>query len=163
MDDNIKDNSNEKIQDVIQQGIHEAKNIKGQISGTGTNDTEETAAPTEQAPSTSVSDCIDKTATILQNINTINDQVARLNLNPTERAYLENSITPMLAILNLLSTTSYNLATSVSSLATSPIVCGKRHELKDTIDLVYDINSQCEDVFELLEKRIDFLLKIAKC
>ena len=106
---------------------------------------------------------IEQASTTLENINNIRKQLAILNLNFQELTYYENSIEPLLTILLSLSSAAYNLSGSSSVLAISPVVCSKRHDLKDTIHLVYDINEQCEDVYEQLKKRIDLLLKLGEC
>lgn len=68
---------------------------------------------------------------------------------------------PLLNILYQLSTTSVNLASSVSLLSLSSVVHPKRHELKDTIHLVYKINEECEDLYDVLKKRLHLVLKNA--
>ena len=73
--------------------------------------------------------------------------------------FITNNIYPLLNILYQLSTTSYNLASSANLLSTSSIVHPKNSDLKDTVHLVYNINDKCEDVYDVLKKRINFVLK----
>ncbi|MDW8802015.1 hypothetical protein P8V03_12730 [Clostridium sp. A1-XYC3] len=154
----VKDtNTNlQNINTIILSGIESAKNLQNGISqGTSENQT-------AQSSDTSISDSIDKASSTLQNINNIKEQLAKLDLNPRESLYFDNCINPLLTVLNQLSSTSVNLATSSYYLSTSIITHGKESKLKDTIHLVYDINKECEDVYDVLEKRIDTLLELAK-
>jgi hypothetical protein len=76
----------------------------------------------------------------------------------TEKDYIDANITPLLSIINLLGNVSANLATSVDTLQTTYVVNPKKSELKDTIDLIYNINEKCEDIYDVLKKRIHPLL-----
>lgn len=110
----------------------------------------------------SINDIVGKTSLLLQNINNIKDELVKLDLNPLEVEYFQNSINPLLTILSQLSTTSINLSVSSNSLATNlaSIVTPKSSRIKDTIHLIYDVNDECEDVFKELKKRINKLLKL---
>lgn len=165
---NSVNNTNTNLQNIntiILSGIEGAKSIGSELSqmnstqndSKSTNTTSSTNATTS-CPS--ITDTIDKTSTTLQDINNIKSQLARLDLDPRQLAYYENSIAPLLTILHDISTASYNLASSSSILATSPIVCAKHSKLKDTIHLVYAINEECEDVYKCLKKRIDLLIDL---
>ncbi|GAA0182365.1 hypothetical protein SH2C18_47570 [Clostridium sediminicola] len=105
---------------------------------------------------------IDKTATKLKSINIIKEEICKLPLDPCEKEYIDNSILPILTVLDELSRVSVNLSGSVSVLTNSPIVPRKRSKIKDTIDLIYDINEQCEDVYDVVKKRIDALVDCVK-
>lgn len=108
-----------------------------------------------------ISPTIGQTAEILKNINVIKDELCKLPLYTCELDYVNNNVVPLLSIIYQLSTTSQNLASAASLLSLSSIVHPKRHELKDTIHLVYKINEECEDVYDVLKKRINLILK--KC
>ncbi|MCM8711618.1 hypothetical protein M2651_11390 [Clostridium sp. SYSU_GA19001] len=95
---------------------------------------------------------------ILQNINSIKDNLTKLPLNPLQLNYFDNNINPLLIILYQLSTLSLNLVNSSNALATSITVHAKESKLKDTIHLVYQINEDIEDIYKVLRKRIDTLL-----
>jgi len=106
-----------------------------------------------------ISDTLSQTAERLQSINIIKDELYKLPLDTSEMQFIINNINPLLNILYQLSTTSYNLSGSTNLLSISSIVKPKRSELKDTVHLVYKINDECEDVYEVLKKRINSILK----
>lgn len=101
---------------------------------------------------------IEKTSETLKNINSIKDEICKLPLNVCENEYITNSIYPLTNILYLLSTSSYNLINAVNLLNTTPIVKPKKSKLKDTIHLVYDIDEECEDIFEVVKRRLNKIL-----
>lgn len=102
-----------------------------------------------------LSEGIQDATNIITNINVIKDELCKLPLDPCEKEIFENDLLPMLSLLNYLSNVSINLANSANTLTNSTIVFRKKSEIKDTIDLVYDINKKCEKVYEILEKRMD--------
>ena len=166
---NNTNNNLQNINTIILSGIEGAKAIQSDLSQMNptSNSSQCTNASTNTASTATSSttppsntDTIDKASTTLQDINNIKSQLARLDLDPRQLAYYENSIAPLLTILHDISTASYNLSSSSSILATSPIVCAKHSKLKDTIHLVYDINEECEDVYKALKKRIDLLIDL---
>jgi hypothetical protein len=101
---------------------------------------------------------IQKTEDTLKNINSIKDELCKLPLDPCENQYITNNITPLLNVLYFLSTSSLSLATSVNFLTNSPIVHAKKSELKETLHLIYNINDECDDVYDVIKKRIKVLL-----
>lgn len=107
----------------------------------------------------SINPTINQTADTLRNINVIKDELCKLPLDPCEMDFITTNINPLLNILYQLSTTSYNLASSTNLLSISPIVHAKKSELKDTIHLTYKINDECEDIYDVLKRRINFILK----
>lgn len=164
-------NPYESLNQIIQTAIETSQNIQfnfPQGESTDTNSSSSSAATgtgsnfTNTTSSTnscnSVSQKISNTSTLLQNINNIREQLARLNLDPTQRLYYDNSVSPLLTTLYELSATSATLAASVSVLTTSPVVHPKTSELKDTIHLIYHINEKCEDVYKVLKRRLDTLI-----
>lgn len=164
--ENNVNNTNTNLQNIntiILSGIENAKALQNGLSQMDTSKD----CPTDinnpsNISSQTISDSIDKTSTTLQNINNIKEQLAKLELDPWESVYFNYNINPLLIILKELSTTSYNLASSSNALSTSAIVSAKHSKIKDTIHLVYNINDQCEDVYKVLKRRIDFLLDHAK-
>jgi hypothetical protein len=112
--------------------------------------------PDENLP---ISPTISQTADMLKNINVIKDELCKLPLDTCELDYVTTNVLPLLTVIYELSTVSDNLATSVNFLSISSIVHPKRHELKDTTHLIYKINDECEDVYEVLKKRINLVLK----
>ncbi|WML37277.1 hypothetical protein [Clostridium sp. OS1-26] len=183
----ITNDPNENLNHIIQTGIETAQNIQFNLSQnrvtyikplstSSINVTETTTAPSEAGtpsttsapPTTSVpptaNPCenifqnISQTSTLLQNINNIREQLARLNIDPSQRIYYENCVVPLLTTLYELSASSATLATSVNFLATSPVVHSKTSQLRDTTHLIYHINEKCEDVYKVLKKRIDIML-----
>ncbi|MCB2295654.1 hypothetical protein LGK95_19445 [Clostridium algoriphilum] len=106
-------------------------------------------------PSTTISQASDT----LKNINTIKDELCKLPLDPCENEYIINSVLPLTNILYMISTASVNLSNSANILTNSPIVHAKKSEIKDTIDLIYNINEECEDLFKVIKKRLNVLLK----
>lgn len=82
----------------------------------------------------------------------------KLPLNPCESQYITNNINPLLNILYLLSQTSSGLSTSAKFLASSSVVHPKNSDIKDTIHLIYKINEECDDVYDVLKKRLEILL-----
>ena len=106
-----------------------------------------------------ISPTISQTANTLKNINIIKDELCKLPLDTCELEYVTNNVFPLLTILYELSTTSQNLASCSSLLSISSVVNPKKHELKDTLHLVYKINEECEDVYDVLKKRLNFVLK----
>lgn len=106
----------------------------------------------------SISDNIIKSAETISSVNIIKDEITKLGLNPEEKNYIENYVTPLLNTLYLLSATSLGLASSAGHLAVSINTSSKSSKIKDTEKLVYDINEQCEEIYDVLKKRIDVLL-----
>lgn len=109
-----------------------------------------------------IDSAITKTAEGLKSINIIKEEICKLPLDPCEKEYIDNSILPILAVAEGLSRISVNLATSVQVLSQSQIVPRKKSKIKDTIDLVYDLNEQVEDVYDVVKKRIDKLVDCVK-
>lgn len=161
---NRVDNTSTNLQNIntiILSGIEAAESIQSQLSQTNsTSDTSKSTNTTSSSSNLSIIDSIDKASSTLESINNIKLQLAKLDLDPSQVAYYENSIVPLLETLRSLSTTSVNLATSASYLSTSIVVSAKNSKIKDTIHLTYDINEDCEDVYKALKKKIDILLDL---
>lgn len=101
---------------------------------------------------------LDKAVTTLRDINSLKDELCKLPLDPCEKDYIDNSIFPLLNTMYLISTVSINLSTSVNILTLSSIEHPKRSKLKDTINLVYDINEECECIYKVIKRRLKALL-----
>lgn len=106
-----------------------------------------------------VSEDIVGAANTLKSINTIKEELCKLPLDLCERQYFDNRVVPLLTTINFLSSTSDSLAVSVNTLTSSPIVPRKKGKIKDTINLIYSMNSKCKDIYKELENRIDIMLK----
>lgn len=105
----------------------------------------------------SINSTINQTAETLKNINVIKDELCKLPLDTCGSEYVTTNIFPLVNILYLLANSSYSLAGSANLLNLSPVVHPKKSEIKDTIDLVYDINEQCDDIFKIVKKRLKTL------
>ena len=106
-----------------------------------------------------VSPTINQTTETLRNINAIKDELCKLTLDPCKMEFINSNITPLLIMLQQLSSSAYNLANATSLLSISPIVHPKNSELKDIIHLVYKMNDQCEDIYEVVKRNINLVLK----
>lgn len=106
----------------------------------------------------SISATIDKTDKTLITINSIKKELCDLPLNPCKKEYFNNSVSPLLQTIDSLSRVSFNLSGAVAVLTSSPIVCCKNSEIKDTIHLMYNINEECEDIYKVLKKRVNVLI-----
>jgi hypothetical protein len=102
---------------------------------------------------------INQAADTLKNVNVIKDELCKLPIDICETEYITNSILPMLTILNQFANITYGIANGVSSLNVSPLVSPDKSELKDAIHLCYKVLDQAEDVYDVLKKRINLLIK----
>ena len=73
-------------------------------------------------------------------------------LDPCENEYILNSVFPLVNTLYLISTAAVNLANSANILTLSPIVHSKKSGIKNILDLVYDMDEECEDLFKVVKK-----------
>ncbi|NMM62403.1 hypothetical protein HBE96_06810 [Clostridium sp. P21] len=106
----------------------------------------------------SINKSIDKTADTLKNINSIKDELCKLPLNTCEAQYIANNINPLVNILYLLAQTSSGLSASSKFLTSSSVVHPKNSDIRDTIHLIYKLNDECEDIYDVLKKRLKILL-----
>ncbi|KAJ52028.1 hypothetical protein BD780_004310 [Clostridium tetanomorphum] len=106
-------------------------------------------------------DLIAKMALRIRSINLLREELIKLELNPKARLYFDNDVNPLLTTLLSLSATSLNLSTSSSLLSTSIIVHSKDSKIKDTINLIYSINEQCEDIYKVLKRKVKILIDIS--
>mgnify|MGYP006875883646 CR=1 FL=1 len=130
-----------------------------------TTSSSEKAGASQSQASSSIADSqptleeqINKLNSALVEINSIKNQLTQLPLNPQQLNYFNNNVSPLLVTLNNISAASFNLSGSINTLTNSIIVHGKESKLRDTIHLIYKLNEECEDIYEILERRIDTLL-----
>lgn len=116
----------------------------------------------EDTSSSSIFSDINTPLSTINNINSLKTALCDLPLNPCEQRFIATNITPLLSVLDLLGRVSYDLSYSVTILTNSPIVKPKRHKLIETIHTIYDINDQCQDIYDVIEPRVDTVLK-GKC
>lgn len=135
------------------------KNIIENVPGTTSKDS--TNNTTSSTPGVNIDDSLAKITLKLQTINTLREELIKLELNPEGRLYFNNDIAPLLTVLYQLASTSVDLSTSVNILSSSYLVKPNKSKLKDTFKLVYDINEQCDDVYRLLAEKIEVLINIS--
>lgn len=122
---------------------------------------EDSSSGTTSQGTTGIDSIISQTADTLRNLNAIKDELCRLPLDTCESEYITNSILPMLTILNQFSNITYCLANSISLINVSPLVNSDRSELKDGIHMCYKILDQSEDLYDVLKKRVNLVLRKA--
>jgi len=124
-------------------------------------------APTQsqvtEATAVNVNATIIQTAQTLAALNSIKADLCRLPLDFCEREYIANCINPLVTAMEFLSRTGFDLSTSASILTSSPIVPRKKGKLKDTIHIVYSINEECGELYEVLKKRFKKLTENDNC
>lgn len=151
---NIDDDTNEDDSKMdtskILRDVKNTKDIQKTVSSDNNNE--------NVSNNTTVSESLGKTNDILLDINSIRTEICKLTLNPCQREYLNNSVLPLLTVLDFLSRSANNLASSVNYLSGSCITFRKESNLKDTLHTVYEINKQCDDVYKELKRRVDKLL-----
>ena len=140
----VNDSTVESSKDNV---IKKASDINPSVGTTGTTGSTET------------NDAISQTSNTLKNVNSIKDELCKLPLDPCENEYILNSVFPLTNTLYLLSTAAVNLANSANILTLSPIVHAKKSEVKNILDLVYDIDEECKDLFKVVKKRLKVLAK----
>lgn len=96
-------------------------------------------------------------ADFIEETNRIKRELSELPLDPREKAYLENSVFPLIDLLYKLSNTSSSLAASLLYLSQSYTTKPKRGKIKKTEKTIYDINENCDILFKFIEKRIELI------
>ena len=99
-----------------------------------------------------IPDELDKILATITAVNGIREQIIRLGLNPALKIAIDTEVVPLLNILAILGTASYDF--SVSAFNINNNSSGKVHEVKKLLELVYDISDLSESVFEVLEKLV---------
>lgn len=126
-------------------------NKNNDSDSTNTDNTEDNTCPSTER--------LEKTALVLENVNSIKDNLAKLPLNPAEKEYIETNIDPLLGVINIFSNVSANLASSVDQLDTSYVTTPKKSKINHTEELMYDINEDCEEIYRIIKKRLRPILK----
>ena len=108
-----------------------------------------------------VSKTINQTVKVLEDINKIKTEMQNFSLNTCESQFYTYQILPLLSILENLAGTSSDLSSSVINLQTSVVVFPKKSKLRKTTHLVYDINSDCYNIYKVLHRRINSLIDCA--
>lgn len=109
--------------------------------------------PSAAVPPPSSIDVQSELSRILATITSVNDiraQIIRLGLNPSLRFAVETEVVPVLNILTALATAADFY--SVAAFNMSNINFAKSHEIRKTLELIYNITDLSEDVFEVVKK-----------
>lgn len=93
----------------------------------------------------------------INSVNVIKKELSELPLDPREKSYIENSVTPITDLLYKLSTSALNLSQSSDYLSKSFITKPKKRKIKRANDTIYDINETCSELFKIIKKRIDLI------
>ncbi|MCY6958597.1 Sec1 family protein [Clostridium brassicae] len=114
---------------------------------------------------TSDSGCIDDELTCLSKklieINTIREEITKLRLDPAKKTFFTNDIEPLLRTLEVLSLSTERFALAVFNIYSNNFT--KFSEVKDLLNLIYNLSDTSEDVLKVLNKEIDMMLNIYKC
>lgn len=89
------------------------------------------------------------------------ESLIALKYNLDERIYYDREVFPLLNTLQSLSFSTSNLANAAIRVAETNL--GRKSKIKDTLDLVYDLVDECDDVYRCLIVKINCLLKISNC
>lgn len=168
--------SSRQINDVIVQSqtLNLNQLTQSQITSNGTTEdqdqssspdqgTAQNQAPNAIAGTQNASVTIIQTAATLAAINSIKTELCKLPLNFCEREYIASCVNPLETAIELLSRTSFDLATSVSVLSSSAIVPRKKGKIKDTIHTIYVMNEEVEDLYKILKGRLKRLTNDEFC
>lgn len=110
-----------------------------------------------------ISPTINKTTETLAAINAAKTEFCKLPLDPCEAQFIANNITPLLTIISQLTIAANELSGTVNFLASAPYVKPDISELKDSIDLMYDLNEDANDIYDILKKRLRILVNRHRC
>ena len=94
------------------------------------------------------------------NINLLRFELDRLTLDFKARAYFENDVKPLIETLTALSLSSYNFSTTASNLAGTNF--GHSSKIKESLDLVEELNDISEELIEVLKCKVHNMLKFSK-
>ncbi|MCY6370478.1 hypothetical protein [Clostridium ganghwense] len=168
-EDNTKTKKRKKTKEVKKKTKEESRIHDLEVKIKKDNQSKETKEKLKEDQETknedAILDCLNDELTCIRqklvDINIIREELSKLKLNPAKRTFFKNDIEPLLTTFSNLALSSERFAISAQNLYV--ITFSKSSEIKDTLDLIYDINAKSEDVFEVLEKEIDILLDIYKC
>ncbi|MCB2289012.1 hypothetical protein LGK97_04425 [Clostridium sp. CS001] len=138
------------------------KKIEEDILGQGTT-TDEKVSMEQPIPDTSETDngCDIKSLTDkVVNINLLRFELDKLTLDFKARAYFENDIKPLIDTLNVLSYGSANFSISATNMAGTNF--GHSSKIKESLDLVEEINEIAEELIEVLKCKVHNMLKFSK-
>jgi hypothetical protein len=96
----------------------------------------------------------------LTDINVIREELAKLDMNLTERVYYDFEVFPLLNSLFFLSNAAENYSSAARNLA--QVNFSKSSEIKHAIDLTDESNDVSEKVLKALEQKLDILIKIGR-
>jgi hypothetical protein len=96
----------------------------------------------------------------LTDINVIREELAKLDINLTERVYYDFEVFPLLNSLFFLSNAAENYSSAARNLA--QVNFSKSSEIKQAINLTDESNDVSEKVLKALEQKIDILIKIGR-
>ncbi|MFD3156196.1 hypothetical protein ACFIJ5_04960 [Haloimpatiens sp. FM7330] len=94
----------------------------------------------------------------LENIVRIRELLIRLKTCPKELIFYEENVVPLLFTMYYLSFVSANLSREVSNLYN--VNLSRNSKIKESIELIYEINDVLECMLPELERQIKILLKI---
>lgn len=155
---NIEGSDNTEDKDKIKK---ENKDIKDNIKKQEKTDKADEADESDE----NTLDCMNDTLASIRekfvDINIIREELTKLKLDPAKKTFFEYNIEPLLKIFDSLSLASQNYGLAISSI--NVVNLSKSSEIKQILQLLYDITDKSEDVFKVLEKEIDIILDIYKC
>jgi hypothetical protein len=138
------------------------KKIVEDIIGQDTTTDEEvsTEKPLSDASETG-SNCDIKSLTDkVVNINLLRFELDRLSLDFKARAYFENDVRQLIDTLYTLSYASSNYSTVATNLAGTNF--GHSSKIKESLDLVEELNEISEELIEVLKCKVHNMLKFSK-
>ncbi|KYH35088.1 hypothetical protein CLTEP_09080 [Clostridium tepidiprofundi DSM 19306] len=101
-----------------------------------------------------------KVSASIAEINILRQELAKLDLNLTERLYYDTEVFPLLNSLHILGFASENYASSARNIAQTNF--GKSSKIKDALDLVYDVNDLSDEVLKALKCKLRIMINIGK-
>ena len=93
-------------------------------------------------------------------INILRFELTGMPLDFKARAYFENDVKPLTDTLTVLSFASDNFSIAAANMAVTNF--GHSSKIKESLDLVEEVNEIAEDLIEVLKCKIDNLLKLSK-
>jgi hypothetical protein len=138
------------------------KKIIDDIIGKDKNTNEGASA---EQPSSDTSDTVNNfdiksLADKLVNINVLRFELDRLPLDFKARAYFENDVKPLVDTLTILSFSAANFSITATNLAGTNF--GHSSKIKESLDLVEEVNEISEELIEVLKCKVHNMLKLSK-
>jgi hypothetical protein len=94
------------------------------------------------------------------NINILKFELDRLPLDFKARAYFENDVKPLVDTLTILSFSAANFSVAATNLAGTNF--GHSSKIKESLDLVEELNEISEELIEVLKCKVHNMLKFSK-